>query len=116
MHDTNQFTVMKLSESYWKVRFQNGPINLWDVDSLEELSGLLATIEAAPSLTVVVFVKWQSRFLYRTLGFSGRQGPCCCDAARTNRFSSLCRYLGSAESGACCHYFLHSWPGTRSRE
>ena len=55
MHDTNQFTVMKLSESYWKVRFQNGPINLWDVDSLEELSRLLDTIEAAPSLTVVVF-------------------------------------------------------------
>jgi enoyl-CoA hydratase/carnithine racemase len=51
----SQFTVDEISASYWQVTFENGPINLLDVDSVDELAVLVTRIEDAPALTVVVF-------------------------------------------------------------
>ncbi|MGW4518689.1 enoyl-CoA hydratase/isomerase family protein [Streptomyces sp. NPDC004393] len=45
----------EVSPSYWKVTFSNGPINLMDVDTIEQLAALVDRIEATPDLTVVVF-------------------------------------------------------------
>jgi enoyl-CoA hydratase/carnithine racemase len=50
-----QFVVDELSPAYWKVTFDNGPVNLFDVESLEQLGRLVTRIEEAPALTVVVF-------------------------------------------------------------
>ncbi|MEV0288592.1 enoyl-CoA hydratase/isomerase family protein [Kribbella sp. NPDC050820] len=50
-----QFVVDEVSPSYWKVTFCNGPVNLLDADSVEQLSDLVTRIEEAPALTVVVF-------------------------------------------------------------
>ena len=50
-----QFMVDEVSPSYWRVTFGNGPVNLLDVDSVEQLAGLVSRIEEAPALTVVVF-------------------------------------------------------------
>jgi enoyl-CoA hydratase/carnithine racemase len=50
-----QFAVDTVSESYWHVTFANGPVNLLDPDSVEELAALVTRIERAPALTVVVF-------------------------------------------------------------
>jgi enoyl-CoA hydratase/carnithine racemase len=50
-----QFVVDEVSPSYWRVTFRNGPINLLDADSIEELADLVTRIEDAPALTVVVF-------------------------------------------------------------
>jgi enoyl-CoA hydratase/carnithine racemase len=37
------------------VTFENGPVNLIDADSIEELAGLVTRIEDSPSVAVVVF-------------------------------------------------------------
>ncbi|MFF0341338.1 enoyl-CoA hydratase/isomerase family protein [Kribbella sp. NPDC004875] len=50
-----QFVVDEVSSSYWRVTFENGPVNLLDVDSVEQLASLILRIEASPTLTVVVF-------------------------------------------------------------
>ncbi|MFD3440602.1 enoyl-CoA hydratase/isomerase family protein [Streptomyces sp. NPDC058685] len=55
MSDEQQFHVDEVSPSYWKVTFENGPINLIDVDTVEQLAALVTRIEQAGELTVVVF-------------------------------------------------------------
>jgi enoyl-CoA hydratase/carnithine racemase len=50
-----QFQVVEESPSYWRVTFENGPVNLIDPDTVEQLAALVDRIEAAPQLTVVVF-------------------------------------------------------------
>ncbi|MGW5251004.1 enoyl-CoA hydratase/isomerase family protein, partial [Streptomyces sp. NPDC004129] len=55
MPNAPQFHVTEISPSYWKVTFSNGPINLIDVDTIEQLAALVDRIEQAPDLTVVVF-------------------------------------------------------------
>jgi len=50
-----QFTVDEVSPSYWRVTFENGPVNLLDADSIEQLAGLVTRIEESPAITVVVF-------------------------------------------------------------
>ncbi|MEU6343750.1 enoyl-CoA hydratase/isomerase family protein [Streptomyces sp. NPDC046977] len=55
MSDTQQFHVTEVSPSHWDVTFSNGPVNLIDVDTIEQLAALVDRIEQAPDLTVVVF-------------------------------------------------------------
>ena len=55
MTNAQQFRVTEVSPSYWKVTFSNGPVNLIDVDTIEQLAALVERIEQAPELTVVVF-------------------------------------------------------------
>jgi enoyl-CoA hydratase/carnithine racemase len=53
--EAEQFHVQEVSPSYWRVTFDNGPVNLLDPDTVEQLAALIARIETAPDLTVVVF-------------------------------------------------------------
>jgi enoyl-CoA hydratase/carnithine racemase len=50
-----QFHVNRVSLSYWQVTFDNGPVNLLDRDTVDQLAELIETIENDPDLTVVVF-------------------------------------------------------------
>jgi len=50
-----QFQVHAVSPSYWRVTFENGPINLIDPDTIDELGELVTRMEQDPDLTVVVF-------------------------------------------------------------
>jgi enoyl-CoA hydratase/carnithine racemase len=50
-----QFHVRQVSPSYWRVTFDNGPVNLLDPDTIDQLGALIARIENDPDLTVVVF-------------------------------------------------------------
>ncbi|WP_350276431.1 enoyl-CoA hydratase/isomerase family protein [Kribbella sp. HUAS MG21] len=50
-----QFHVTEISDAYWKASFGNGPVNLIDLDTIEQLADLVNRIEDAPALTVVVF-------------------------------------------------------------
>ncbi|MFD9126373.1 enoyl-CoA hydratase/isomerase family protein [Kitasatospora sp. NPDC059571] len=50
-----QFHVSEVSSAYWRVTFDNGPVNLLDPDTLEQLGALVGRIETDPDLTVVVF-------------------------------------------------------------
>lgn len=55
MSNPSQFQVHAVSPSYWKVTFENGPINLIDLDTVEQLGDLVTRMEQDPDLTVVVF-------------------------------------------------------------
>jgi Enoyl-CoA hydratase/isomerase len=50
-----QFTVDEVSPSYWRVTFENGPVNLLDADSIEQLARLVSRIEESATVTVLVF-------------------------------------------------------------
>ena len=55
MSAAEQFHVDEVSPSYWRVTFDNGPVNLLDPDTIDQLGVLVGRIENAPDLTVVVF-------------------------------------------------------------
>jgi enoyl-CoA hydratase/carnithine racemase len=55
MSASEQFRIQEVSPSYWRVIFDNGPVNLLDPDSIDQLSALIGRIESDPDLTVVVF-------------------------------------------------------------
>jgi enoyl-CoA hydratase/carnithine racemase len=50
-----QFHVDEVSASYWRVTFDNGPVNLLDPDTIDQLGALIGRIENDPDLAVVVF-------------------------------------------------------------
>jgi enoyl-CoA hydratase/carnithine racemase len=50
-----QFHVDAVSAAYWRVTFDNGPVNLLDPDTVEQLGALIGRIEKDPDLAVVVF-------------------------------------------------------------
>lgn len=50
-----QFHVSEVSSTYWRVTFDNGPVNLLDPDTIDQLGALIGRIENDPDLTVVVF-------------------------------------------------------------
>lgn len=52
---TNQFHLDAVSAAYWRVTFSNGPVNLFDPDSVDELALLLDRAEQDPDLRVIVF-------------------------------------------------------------
>lgn len=52
---TQQFDLDLVSSSYWRVTFANGPVNLFDPDSIEQLAQLLSTAEQDSELKVIVF-------------------------------------------------------------
>jgi enoyl-CoA hydratase/carnithine racemase len=55
MSAAEQFHVSEASRFYWRVTFDNGPVNLLDPDTIEQLSALIGRMETDPDLTVVVF-------------------------------------------------------------
>jgi enoyl-CoA hydratase/carnithine racemase len=55
MNASEQFKVSEVSRSYWRVGFDNGPVNLLDPDTVEQLAALIERMEDDPDLTVVVF-------------------------------------------------------------
>ena len=55
MSAAEQFHVSEVTPSYWRVTFDNGPVNLLDPDTIDQLGALIARMESDPALTVVVF-------------------------------------------------------------
>jgi enoyl-CoA hydratase/carnithine racemase len=55
MSVAEQFHINRVSPSYWRMTFDNGPVNLLDPDTVEQLADLIGIIEDDPDLTVVVF-------------------------------------------------------------
>jgi enoyl-CoA hydratase/carnithine racemase len=50
-----QFAIEEVSPAYWRVTFENGPVNLLDADSIEQLASVIARIEDSDLVSVVVF-------------------------------------------------------------
>jgi len=55
MSADEQFHVDEVSSTYWRVTFDNGPVNLLDPDTVEQLGALVDRLESQPELNVVVF-------------------------------------------------------------
>jgi hypothetical protein len=56
MQDTKSpVTVGRESPAYWRVTFDNPPLNLYDPEFVRGLSETVTAIEADPQVTVVVF-------------------------------------------------------------
>ena len=55
MLKTTQLNIVQESSAFWRVIFDNPPLNLLDPDTIGELQQLVAAIEAADALKVVVF-------------------------------------------------------------
>ncbi|KIH83433.1 enoyl-CoA hydratase/isomerase family protein [Pseudomonas batumici] len=52
---TSQFKLTKVTPGYWRLTFENPPINMIDPQSMLELQELLSQFETDPELKVVVF-------------------------------------------------------------
>jgi enoyl-CoA hydratase/carnithine racemase len=55
MSTARQFHVSEVSPSYWRITFDNGPVNLLDPDTVDQLGSLVGQMEEDPDLTVAVF-------------------------------------------------------------
>ena len=55
MTAAEQFHVHEVSPSYWRVTFDNGPVNVLDPDTVDQLAALIERIQKNADLTVVVF-------------------------------------------------------------
>jgi enoyl-CoA hydratase/carnithine racemase len=52
---STQFGIEEVCPAYWRVTFANGPVNVLDADSIEQLAAVVTRIEDSDSVTVVVF-------------------------------------------------------------
>jgi enoyl-CoA hydratase/carnithine racemase len=55
MTETSQFKVDRTHPGLWTITFNNPPINMFVPATIDELGALMAELEAAPSVKVVVF-------------------------------------------------------------
>src|SRR3984893_1571420 len=55
MLKTTQLNIVQEASAFWRVIFDNPPLNLLDPDTIGELQQLAAAIEPADALKVVVF-------------------------------------------------------------
>jgi enoyl-CoA hydratase/carnithine racemase len=55
MSATEQFHVSEVSPSYWRVTYDNGPVNLLDPGTIGQLGALVERMENDPDLKVAVF-------------------------------------------------------------
>ena len=76
--------VIEETAAYWRVVFDNPPLNIMDADMFEGLQNLLARMDTSPSLRVVVFESANPEFYLahfelkdtvRTLGLLKTVGP-----------------------------------------
>jgi len=55
MTDTSQFNVDRTYPGLWTITFNNPPINMFVPTTIDELGALMAELQAAPTVKVVVF-------------------------------------------------------------
>ena len=50
-----QFSIDMRTEAYWRITFNNPPINLINPETIRELSGIVDSLTASENLNVIVF-------------------------------------------------------------
>jgi len=70
MTDTSQFNVDRTDPGLWRITFNNPPISMFVPAKIDELGGLMAELEAAPSVKVVVFQSANPEFFVAHLDLS----------------------------------------------
>src|ERR1700732_1556510 len=66
--------VIEETPAYWRVVFDNPPLNIMDADMFEGLQNLLARMNASPSLRVVVFERANPEFYLAHFDLTGKTG------------------------------------------
>src|SRR6185312_12569834 len=66
--------VIEETSAYWRVLFDHPPFNIMDVSIFEALQGLLARMDASPSLRVVVFESANPAFYLAHFDLTGKLG------------------------------------------
>ena len=66
--------VIEETSAYWRVVFENPPFNIVDAAMFEGLQGLLARMDASPSLRVVVFESANLEFYLAHFDLAGNTG------------------------------------------
>src|SRR2546426_1822520 len=66
--------VIEETSAYWRVLFENPPFNIVDATIFEGLQGLLARMDASPSLRVVVFESANPEFFLAHFDLTGKTG------------------------------------------
>lgn len=103
MNTAEQFHVDQVSPSYWRVTFDNGPVNLLDPDTVDQLSALIGRIEDDPDLTVVVFRSDKPGYFMAHWDFLADNARVAGDAARADRPAPVPGQLHPAEQAAGGH-------------
>jgi enoyl-CoA hydratase/carnithine racemase len=66
--------VIEETSEYWRAVFENPPFNIVDATIFEGLQGLLARMDASPSLRVVVFESANPEFYLAHFDLAGNTG------------------------------------------
>src|SRR6476619_6041118 len=66
--------VIEETAAYWRVVFDNPPLNIMDADMFEGLQDLLARMDASPGLRVVVFESANPDFYLAHFDLTGKTG------------------------------------------
>jgi enoyl-CoA hydratase/carnithine racemase len=66
--------VVEETSAYWRVLFDNPPFNVVDATMFDALQGLLAQMDASPSLRVIVFESANPEFFLAHFDLTGKTG------------------------------------------
>src|ERR1700719_1501908 len=70
----SRLRIIEETPAYWRVVFDNPPLNIMDADMFEGLQDLLARMDASPSLRVVVYVSANPDFYLAHFDLTGKIG------------------------------------------
>ena len=74
MDDAGPLRVIEESPAYWRIVFDYPPFNIVDATLYQALQGLLARMDASPSLRVVVFESANPEFFLAHFDLTGKTG------------------------------------------
>ena len=72
--DAGPLRVIEESPAYWRIVFDYPPFNIVDATLYQALQGLLARMDASPSLRVVVFESANPEFFLAHFDLTGKTG------------------------------------------
>ena len=72
--DAGPLRVVEESPAYWRIVFDYPPFNIVDATLYQALQGLLARMDASPSLRVVVFESANPEFFLAHFDLTGKTG------------------------------------------
>ena len=96
---STQFGIEEVWPAYWRVTFENGPVNVLDADSIEQLASVVTRIEDSDSVTVVVFTSANPDYFMAHCGPPGGSDPGGGDGAGPDRAASVRRQPDQAQQG-----------------
>ena len=111
-----QIRLSKASPTYWRVTFDNPPLNLMGPDFVVEFREIMTAIENDEHLRVVVFDSAVESFFLNHSDFTVKARGTDQPAARTYGAGSVARHTGEDYPRACRINRQNSGTGDRKRK